>query len=100
MTLNRLAILAVQQSHDKPQVRALLEEAGRMAEASQDQRALAETEWNLAQIRAIVWCAPTTALAHGEHALPLARASHANELEARRLSSLGEIHSLRADFEH
>src|SRR5439155_4525448 len=42
MTLNRLAILAVQQSHDKPQVRALLEEARSMAQSSSDQRALAE----------------------------------------------------------
>src|SRR6266566_3070790 len=31
MTLNRLAILAVQQSHDRPRVRALLDEAWQMA---------------------------------------------------------------------
>src|SRR5207248_5259595 len=48
-TLNRLAILAVQQSNDKSQVQALLEEARRLAQTSHDQRALAETEWNLAQ---------------------------------------------------
>ncbi len=99
MTLNRLAILAVQQSYDRPKVRAFLEEAWRMAETSHDQRALAETEWNLAQIIAIVWYAPTSALAHGEHALELARASHDQELEARSLSSLGVIHVLRGDFE-
>ena len=99
MTLNRLAILAVQQSYDRPKVRAFLEEAWRMAETSHDQRALAETEWNLAQIRAIVWHAPTRALAHGQHALELARASHEKELEARSLSSLGVIHILRGDFE-
>src|SRR5258708_14787501 len=64
MTLNRLAILVVQQSHDKPQVCALLKEAGRMAEASQDQRALAETEWNRAQITACIWDAPTSAFSH------------------------------------
>src|SRR5258708_16353444 len=46
MTLNRLAILAVQHSHDKPKVRALLEEAWQMAETSQDRRGLAATEWN------------------------------------------------------
>src|SRR5258706_3770545 len=55
MTLNRLAILAVQQSYDRPKVRAFLEEAWPMAETSHDQRALAETEWNLAQILAILW---------------------------------------------
>src|SRR6266571_1363015 len=55
MTLNRLAILTVQHSRDKPQVRALLEEARSMAQSSPDQRALAETEWNLAQITAVVW---------------------------------------------
>ncbi|HEX6552494.1 MAG TPA: hypothetical protein VF026_07015, partial [Ktedonobacteraceae bacterium] len=99
MTLNRLAILAVQQSYDRPKVRAFLEEAWRMAETSHDQRVQAETEWNLAQIIAIVWYAPTSALAHGEHALSLARASHDQELEARSLSSLGVIHILRGDFE-
>ncbi|HEX6554032.1 MAG TPA: AAA family ATPase, partial [Ktedonobacteraceae bacterium] len=99
LTLNRLAILAVQQSYDRPRVRALLEEAWRMAETSHDQRALAETEWNRAQIISIVWYAPTSALAHGEHALELARASHDQELEARSLSSLGVIHILRGDFE-
>src|SRR2546421_12776331 len=40
MTLNRLAILALQQSHDKPRVRALLEEAWRMAETSRDHKGL------------------------------------------------------------
>ena len=48
MTLNRLAILAAQQSFDKPRVRALLEQAWQMAETSHDQRVLAETEWNQA----------------------------------------------------
>src|SRR3989442_769545 len=52
LTLNRLAILALQQSHDKPQVYALLEEAWHMAQTSHDQKALAETAWNLAQITA------------------------------------------------
>jgi len=99
MTLNRLAILVVQQSHDKPRVRALLEEAGRMAEASQDQRALAETEWNLAQITACMWDDPKSALSHGQHALELARESLDKELEARSLSSLGFIHLRRGDFQ-
>src|SRR5712691_5537716 len=92
MTLNRLAILAVQQPHDKPQVRALLEEAWRIAETSHDQRALVETEWNLAQITSLVWVDTKQALSHGQHALELARASNNQELEARSLSLLGWIH--------
>ena len=98
MTLNRLAILAVQQSHDKPRVRALLEEAWQIAQASHDQKALAETEWNLAQIMTVVKEDPANALAHGEQALELARGIHDMELEARSLSSLGLIHLLGGDF--
>ncbi|MFL5586484.1 MAG: ATP-binding protein [Ktedonobacteraceae bacterium] len=99
MTLNRLAILAVQQSHDKPQVRTLLEEAWRMAETSHDQRALVETEWNLAQITSLVWVDTEQALSHGQHALELARASNNQELEARSLSLLGWIHIRIGDFQ-
>src|SRR2546429_674963 len=99
MTLNRLAILAVQQSKDKPKVRALLEDAWQMAETSHDQRALAETEWTLAQITALVWEEPTYALSHGEHALEMARGIHHQELEARSLSLLGVIHMLKGDFQ-
>ena len=99
MTLNRLAILAVQQSHNKPQARALLEEAWQMAQTSQDQRALAETEWNRAQIIGIVWDDPKRALAHGEHALSLARGIQDQELQARSLSSLGWIHLRKGDFQ-
>jgi tetratricopeptide (TPR) repeat protein len=99
MTLNRLAILAAQRSYDRPKVRALLEDAWRMAQTSHDQRVLAETEWNQAQIISIVWYAPTSALAHGEQALSLARAINEQKLEARSLSSLGVIHILRGDFE-
>src|SRR5207245_1826425 len=61
MTLNRLAILAVQQPHDKPQVQALLEQAWHMAQSSSDQKALAETEWNRAQIIGVVWEDPKQA---------------------------------------
>src|SRR3989440_1274608 len=99
MTLNRLAILAVQQSHDKPQVRALLEKARRMAETGHDQRALVETEWNLAQITSLVWVDTKQALSHGQHALELARASNNQELEARSLSLLGWIHIRIGDFQ-
>jgi tetratricopeptide (TPR) repeat protein len=99
MTLNRLAILAVQQSRDKPQVWALLDKARGMAQSSSDQRALAETEWNLAQITAVVWEDPKRALSHGQQALTLARDIQDHELEARSLSSLGWIHIRGGDFE-
>src|SRR6266699_2096825 len=99
LTLNRLAILAVQQGSDKSKARALLEEALHMAEISQDQRALAETEWNLAQITTAAWEDPMSALSHGQQALSLARALHDEELEARSLSSLGWIHLRAGDFE-
>ncbi len=99
MTLNRLAVLALQQSHDKPQVYALLEQALQMAQTSHDQKALAETEWNLAQIAANIWDDPTRALPHGAQALSLARASLDQELEARSLSLLGYIHIVGGDFE-
>ncbi len=99
MTLNRLAILAVQQTFDKPQVRALLEEARQMAEISNDQRALSETEWNFAQITAFMWEDLKRALPHGEHALELARGIQDQELEARSLSLLGWIHIEGGNFE-
>ncbi len=99
MTLNRLAILAIQQSSDKPTVRALLEEAWQMAEASHDQQVLAETAWNRAQITAMLWEDLTSALRHGELALSLARARHDQELEGRCLFTLGVIHLFRGDVE-
>ena len=98
-TLNRLAILAAQQSNDKPKVRALLERAWQMAQSSQDQRALAETEWNLAELTANMWDDPTSALLHAEQALSLARGIQDQELEARSLTSLGYIHIRAGDFE-
>ncbi len=99
MTLNRLAILALQQSHERSKVRVLLEEAWRMAEISHDQKALAETECNLAQIIGVVWEDPKGAFPHGEHALELARGIHDKELEARSLFLLGWIHLRVGDFE-
>jgi hypothetical protein len=51
--LNRLAILAAQQSFDLAAARGLLEEAWRVAEASSEPVILAETEWNLAQRRSM-----------------------------------------------
>ncbi len=98
ITLNRLAILALQQSHDRSKVRALLEEAWRMAETSHDQKALAETECNLAQILGVVWEDPKSARPHGEQALSLARGIHDQELEARSLFLLGWTHIHGGDF--
>src|SRR5713226_7154847 len=99
ITYNRLAALAVHQLKDKPTVQALLDEAWQMAETSHDQKALAETAFNRAQIIGIVWEDPTSALPHGAQALELARASHDQELEARSLASFGEFHLLRGDCE-
>ena len=99
MTLNRLAILAVQQSFDKTRARVLLEEAWQMAQTSHDQRALAETEWNQAQIMTSVWDDPTSALSHGERALALAQSIQDKELEARSLFLLGLIHIRRGNFQ-
>ncbi len=99
MTLNRLAVLVVQQSKDKSQVQALLEEAWRLAQTSSDQHALAVAQWNRAQIIGVVWEDPKRALPHGEQALSLARGIQDKELEARSLSSLGWIHIREGDFE-
>src|SRR5258708_13306560 len=66
MTLNRLAILAVQQSFDKPEVRALLEQAWQVAESSHDQQALAKTPWNPAQIKAVLWHNPKRPFPHAQ----------------------------------
>src|SRR5207247_4508568 len=85
MTLNRLAVLAVQQGKDKSEVQALLEQAWQLAQSSSDQRALAETAWNLTQITGLLWADLTSALRHGQQALSLARAGHNQELEARCL---------------
>jgi DNA-binding SARP family transcriptional activator/tetratricopeptide (TPR) repeat protein len=98
-SLNHLAVLALQQSYDKPKARALLEEAWHIAETSQDQQALAETEWNLAQITALVWGDPKRTLPYVLHALSLARESRDQELEARSLCLLGWIHLLEGDFQ-
>jgi DNA-binding SARP family transcriptional activator len=97
-TLNRLAILMVQQSKDRPQVQALLEEAWRLAQTSHDQKALAETQWNRAQILGL-WGDAKRALPHAEQALSLARGIHDTELEANSLSMLGALHMWGEDFE-
>jgi predicted ATPase/DNA-binding SARP family transcriptional activator len=98
-TLNRLAILAVQQAHEKPKARRYLEQALQIAELNQDQRALAETAWNLSLMTAILWESPTQALPYAQQALSIAQAVQDTELEARSLFALGWIHLLTADYE-
>jgi tetratricopeptide (TPR) repeat protein len=99
MTLNRLAILAVQQTRDRSEVQERLQQAWHMAQSSSDQRTLAETVWNRAQILGVVWDEPKRALAHGEQALSLAREISDQELQARSLFLLGWLHLQRGDFE-
>src|SRR5579863_8477089 len=86
--LNRLAILAAQQSFDLATAQTLLDEARRIAEASGDLVTLAETEWNLAQMAILAWKSKL-ALHHAEHALELARMTGLSELTARSLYTLG-----------
>jgi DNA-binding SARP family transcriptional activator/transposase-like protein len=98
MTLNHLAILAVQQAKEQAEVHALLAEAWRMAQISQNPRVLAETAWNRLQILGLLWETPTLALAYGDP-VELARAIPDKELEAKSLSSLGTISLIKGDFQ-
>jgi len=91
--LNRLAILAAQQSFDLTTAQKLLEEARRVAEASGDLVVLAETEWNLAQMAIHAWQAQQ-ALRHAERALELAHRTDRKELTARSLYALGLSYGL------
>src|SRR5260370_38864490 len=70
-----------------------------MDQTSQVQRGVGESEWNWAQIIGVVWEDPKRALAHGQHALELARGIQDQELQARSLSSLGWIHTRKGDFQ-
>jgi tetratricopeptide (TPR) repeat protein len=82
--LSRLAILAVQRSLDVEAGEGLLGEALEAARKTGDRTALAETEWNLAQVATLGW-EPEKALARGERALDLARELGDEELAARSL---------------
>lgn len=96
--LNRLAILAAQQSFDLSAARRLLEEAWWIAEASSDPVRLAETEWNLAQM-AIYACKLKRALIHAERALERAHVTGLKELRARSLYTLGLSYALGGCWE-
>ena len=91
--LNRLAILAAQQSFDLVTAQTLLEEAWRVAEASGDLVMLAETEWNMAQMAIHAWKSEQ-ALLHAERALERARMTGLKELTARSLYTLGLSYAL------
>lgn len=96
--LNRLAILAAQQSFDLATAERLLEEAWRVAEASGDPAMLAETEWNLAQMAIHAWKSER-ALLHAERALERARMTGQQELIARSLYTLGLSYALGGRWE-
>ncbi len=96
--LNRLAILAAQQSFDLATAKRLLEEAWCVAEASGDPEILAETEWNLAQM-AIHAGKLMRALIHAERALERAHVTSLKELTARSLYTLGLSYALGGYWE-
>ncbi len=86
--LNRLAILAAQQSFDLATAQTLLEAAWRIAEASGDLVAWTETEWNLAQMALHAWKS-MRAQFHAERALERARMTGREDLTARSLYTPG-----------
>ncbi len=86
--LNRLAILAAQQSFDLAIAQTLLAAAWRIAEASGDLATRIETEWNLAQMALHAWKSKR-ALLHAERALEQVRMTGRKELTARGLYMLG-----------
>lgn len=94
---NRLAILAAQRSDVSAGV-ALLEEALEIAEAGGDRTAVAETEFNLSQMKAFDLEADE-AIAHGEKALHLSRELGLTELEARTFASLATAHGAAGNFD-
>ncbi|MFN8459864.1 MAG: hypothetical protein U0401_35320, partial [Anaerolineae bacterium] len=83
--LNRLATLMAQQLYDIAQATNFLQQAIQVAESCGDKGALAEAEWNLAQIRVYVWDMAAS-LRHAERALGLARQLNLPELTARSLN--------------
>jgi len=96
--LSRLAILAVQRSLDVETSEGLLGEALEAARETGDRKALAETEWNLAQVATLAW-EPEKALARGEGALALARELGDEELAARSLYVLASAQAFGGRWE-
>jgi len=98
VALNRLAILSAQSVSDVPGALALLEEALKVAAASNDRAMLAETEWNLSQMY-VTGLEGSAAVSHGERALSLARDLDAEELTARCLGTLTGAYGAAGRFE-
>src|SRR5215207_3525600 len=98
VALNRLAILLVQRFGDVGGARGLLREALEVAGTSGAKAAVAETEWNLAQMAIHGW-EPDTAAAHAEKALEHARELGLEELVARSLDALGISHTFAGRWE-
>lgn len=86
--LNRLATLTAQINYDIDQATAFLQRAIHVAEGCGDPVALAEAEWNLAQIRVYIWDIEGSML-HAQRALTLARQLDLPELTGRSLTVLG-----------
>ncbi|HUS16055.1 MAG TPA: hypothetical protein VM536_13735, partial [Chloroflexia bacterium] len=80
--LNHLATVAAQSAYDLARASSLLEEAQRVAEALGDTALLAETGWNLAQLRFYQWRLED-ALLEAERAARLAEECALPELFAR-----------------
>ena len=96
--LNRQAILLVQRFGDVGAAIDLLEEALEVAQTGGAKAAVAETEWNLAQMAIYRW-EPDAAVAHAEMALEHARALGLEELVARSLYTLGISYNFAARWE-
>ena len=96
--LNRLAILLAQRFDDVGAATDLLEEALEVAETSGAKAAVAETEWNLAQM-VIYGLEPDERIVHAEAALGLARELGLEELATRSLYTLGVAYSFAGRWE-
>lgn len=91
--LNRLATLLAAQNTATAQAELLLQQARQLAEAHHDAVGLAETVWNLAQIR--VYLASPDDIAYSQQALALARAAESPALIARSLNALAHAYQNR-----
>jgi tetratricopeptide (TPR) repeat protein len=96
--LNRLAVLAMLQTHDVRRAQAFLHAARSVAAAQGAQTLVAETEWNLAHIATLAW-ESSAAFDHGQRALTLARDLGDTELTARCLLTLGEAKAFAGRWE-
>jgi DNA-binding SARP family transcriptional activator/tetratricopeptide (TPR) repeat protein len=96
--LNRLAILLAQRFGDVGAATDLLEVALEVAQTSGAKAAVAETEWNLAQM-VVYGLEPDERVAHAEAALELARELGLEELAARSLYTLGVAYSFAGRWE-